>query len=112
MAQRQVLVMTDDLSGGDASETIRFSLDSGEYEIDLNEKNAKALRSDFQKYIDAARRVRPARLRKDVGRGAGRGGDSGLDTAAVREWAKANGHDPAPRGRLSRTILDAYRAAN
>lgn len=30
----------------------------------------------------------------------------------VREWAKANGHNVAERGRLSQDIIDAYKAAN
>jgi hypothetical protein len=56
MAQKTVVVMTDDLTGGEASQTIHFSLDSSDYVIDLNDKNAAALRSDFDKYIEAGRK--------------------------------------------------------
>lgn len=116
MAQRHVVLMTDDLGDGDATQTIRFGLDNAEYEIDLNDKNADKLRADFKKYIEAGRAFRAdpgsGRGRRGSVRAAARGQDSGLDTAAVREWAKANGHDVNARGRLSKKIIDAYRAAN
>lgn len=50
--------LIDDLSGGDAQETLRFSLDGTFYEIDLNEKNATKMRKSFAQYITASRRVR------------------------------------------------------
>jgi hypothetical protein len=37
VAQRmQVLLLIDDLDGGEAADTVRFSLDGTEYEIDLS----------------------------------------------------------------------------
>ena len=112
MAQKTVVVMTDDLSGGDATQTIHFSLDNADYVIDLNDKNAAALRSDFEKYIEAGRRYRAEGAGAKAKRGAVRGPASGVDTAAVREWARANGHDVSERGRVSKKIIDAYVAAN
>jgi hypothetical protein len=35
-----------------------------------------------------------------------------VDTAAVREWARENGHEVSERGRVSKKIIDAYLAAN
>jgi hypothetical protein len=29
-------------------------------------------------------------------------------TAAVREWARAHGHDVSDRGRISKTVMQAY----
>ncbi|MGH6656903.1 MAG: Lsr2 dimerization domain-containing protein, partial [Actinocrinis sp.] len=58
MAQKTVVVMTDDLTGGEAGQTIHFSLDNADYVIDLNDKNAAALRADFEKYVNAGRRHR------------------------------------------------------
>jgi hypothetical protein len=112
MAQKTVVVMTDDLSGGDASQTIHFSLDNTDYVIDLNDKNAAALRADFEKYIEAGRRFRgegggAAKPKRGAVRAA-----SGVDTAAVREWARANGHEVSERGRVSKKIIEAYAAAN
>ena len=112
MARKTVVLMEDDLSGGDASQTIHFSLDNADYVIDLNDKNAAAMRADFQKYIDAGRKhkaeVGAARSR----RGAARPASPDVDTAAVREWARAQGHDVSGRGRVSKKLIDAYLAAN
>ena len=40
MAQKVLTMLTDDLDGSDASETITFGLDGVTYEIDLNTKNS------------------------------------------------------------------------
>jgi hypothetical protein len=33
-------------------------------------------------------------------------------TAAIRGWARANGHQVSDRGRISKSVMDAYQAAN
>jgi len=38
--------------------------------------------------------------------------DGKVDTKAVRAWAETNGVKVNARGRLSRAVLDGYRAAN
>lgn len=35
-----------------------------------------------------------------------------VTAGAVREWARANGHEVSSRGRISTHLLEAYRAAN
>lgn len=55
MAQSTVIYLSDDLDGSDADETVKFSLDGKNYEIDLNKKNAAALRRAFKPYVDAGR---------------------------------------------------------
>lgn len=112
MAQKTVVVMTDDLTGGEASQTIHFSLDNNDYVIDLNDKNAAALRADFEKYIEAGRKHRLDGGAAKPKRGAVRGPSSGVDTAQVREWARANGHEVSERGRVSKKIIEAYVSAN
>ncbi|MBS2965613.1 Lsr2 family protein [Actinocrinis puniceicyclus] len=100
--------MTDDLTGGEATQTIHFSLDNTDYVIDLNDKNAAALRSDFEKYIEAGRRHRADGSAAKAKRTAVRGPSSGVDTAVVREWARANGYEVSERGRVSKKIIDAF----
>jgi hypothetical protein len=112
MAQKTVVVMTDDLTGGEASQTIHFSLDSTDYVIDLNDKNAAALRAEFEKYIEAGRRHRGEGAAAKPKRGASRAAGTGVDTAAVREWARAHGHEVSERGRVSKKIIEAFQAAN
>lgn len=93
MAQKLIVKLTDDLDGGDADETISFSLDGRSYEIDLSAKNAAALREALSPYTERARLTGRA-----TPRASGRGGDGGgsktlfsqLDPEQkdrFREWA-------------------------
>ena len=34
------------------------------------------------------------------------------EPAAIREWARANGHKVNDRGRISKSVMEAYEAAN
>jgi len=116
MAQKVQVVLVDDLDGGDADETVSFSLDGVSYEIDLSEANATKLRDAFGVYVGSGRRV-GGRSRGRSGRGssggggARRGGRDG-DTARIREWARANGRQVSERGRISAELREAYRQAN
>ena len=113
MAQRVNVVLVDDLDGDDASETVSFSLDGVDYEIDLNDGNAQALRDSLSRYIEAGRRVAG---RKSSGRGRGRrvaaGGDGGPSASDIRSWARENGWDVPERGRVSAEVREAYAAAH
>lgn len=55
MAQLTAVSMTDDLGGGKAAETISFALDGTAYEINLNRRNAKAMRKTILAYAKAGR---------------------------------------------------------
>jgi hypothetical protein len=105
MATRTIVEMTDDLDGKRAAETVRFGLDGREYEIDLSEKNAKAIRKAFEPWQGSARRVSSRRG------GAVTRVETGVDTAAVRAWAASNGIELSARGRLPKDVVEQYRAA-
>jgi hypothetical protein len=60
MAQSTITYLSDDLDGSDADETVRFALDGKNYQIDLNKKNASALRRALKPYVDAGRSTRRA----------------------------------------------------
>ena len=109
MAQKTVVLLTDDISGGDADQTLIFGLDGKSFEIDLNDKNAEKLRKALKPYIEAGRKT--GGRTSPRGRGAGATG-SGEDTAAIRSWAKANGHEINDRGRVPANIREAYAKAN
>ena len=119
MAQRTVVQLTDDLDGkpipDGKGETIRFGLDRQDYEIDLADKNAKALRDVLGKYISAARRTgggargtgtrgRSARTRTGTARD--------YDPKAVRAWAESQGIEVSQRGRVPADLVAKYQAAN
>lgn len=119
MAKKVHVEVLDDIDGSEASETVVFSLDGVSYEIDLSEENAEALRAEFERYLKAGLRVGGRRDRTALGNGAGAGarssradrGNSREYNQAVREWAVANGHDVAERGRLCGELIAAYETA-
>jgi hypothetical protein len=111
MSRRTIVQLEDDLSGGEAAESVSFSLDGRSFEIDLNEKNASALREALAPYIAAGRGFRGSKVaatRRPSGGYAG----SELDPATVRSWAQENGYEVSTRGRVSRELREAYLSAN
>ena len=53
----QKVSLIDDLDGSEADETVTYSLDGQEYEIDLSEENAAKFRETLEPYIDKSRPV-------------------------------------------------------
>ncbi len=116
MAQKVDVKYVDDLDGSDASGTVSFALDGKSYEIDLSDENAARLRDALATYVAAARRSG----------GSGRGGRAARPadapappartdrevTAAIRAWARENGHEISERGRIPKAVVDAYHAAH
>lgn len=113
MAQKIHIVLEDDLDGSEASETVSFGLDGTSYEIDLNEKNAAALRDALATYVGHGRKVgsAPRRGRKSAPSSAS-GATSGASAREIRDWARSNGHDVPERGRVSAEVREAYDAAH
>jgi hypothetical protein len=115
MAQQRTVRFIDDLDGTDASGTFDFALDGRQYQIDLSDENAGKLRDALAPFIGAARKAggrgraraprqtvvaeKPARSNRD-------------ETAAIRQWARENGHQVNERGRIPKSVLEAYHAAN
>ena len=58
MAQKVTVALEDDLTGGPADETVRFSVEGTDYEIDLSAKNAAAFRKQLAPFVEHARKVR------------------------------------------------------
>lgn len=110
MAQKVQIVMTDDLDGGEASETVRFGIDGEHYEIDLNTEHAAQLRDALSPFRAAARRA--ADGRKSSGRKRQMTSSRrDPEIAKIRAWAQGNGYQLGDRGRIPNDIRDAYRAA-
>jgi hypothetical protein len=110
MAQKTVVVLVDDLDGEPADTTVRFGLDFREYELDLTEANARALREAFARYIPAARKTSGGRRASTTTEKPAKA-FQGFDPAAVRAWAAGNGYTVSPRGRIRAEVLEAFRAA-
>jgi len=111
MAKTTIVQVSDDLDGSANASEVRFAYEGTEYAIDLSNKNRKALEKALRPYVEAGTKVsgrrsvatRPARPKNS--------GNSAVDLAAVRAWAKENGHQVSDRGRLPKAVLDAYSAS-
>jgi hypothetical protein len=106
MAQKVHITLEDDLDGGDATETVSFALDGRSYEIDLNDKNAKALRDALARYVGAARRSGGSRATASKRRT-----QVGTSAREIRDWARSNGHKVPDRGRIPSDVREAFEAA-
>ncbi|TPG31176.1 histone-like nucleoid-structuring protein Lsr2 [Mycolicibacterium hodleri] len=113
MAKKVTVTLIDDFDGAEsADETVEFSLDGVSYEIDLSSKNATKLRDDLKQWVESGRRV--GGRRRGRASGSGHRGRASIDreqSAAIREWARRNGHSVSTRGRIPAEVIDAFHAA-
>lgn len=107
MARKTQVILTDDIDGSDATETVSFGIDGVAYEIDLNDDNAQQLRDQLSEWTAKARRVGGRR-----NTGTRRRAGSPSDARKIRAWARENGHEVSERGRVSKEIREAYNAAH
>lgn len=123
MAQRVEILLVDDVDGSEATQTVRFGLDGMEFEIDLNDAHADEMRSAIDKFVNAGRRK--GGTRRAAGRPKASAGKTVVASPrpskttqvpasleAVRAWARANGHNISDRGRIARSVMEAFEAAN
>ncbi len=108
MAQKVNIVLIDDIDGDSAAETVSFGLDGTNYEIDLSDKNAAALREALAHYVGHARKVGSA------GRRGRRSSVTSLGPSSreIRDWARSNGYEVSDRGRVSAEVRKAFDAAH
>ncbi len=106
MAQRITTVLDDDIDGGPADTTVRFSYQGAQYEIDLSKSNEEKLTKALEPFISKARKTGGSR--RSAAKASS--GTSKDQLKAIREWARANGHQVSDRGRISQDIQDAYNA--
>jgi len=122
MAKRETVVYSCDLHEGDMTEgveTVSFGLDGQAYDLDACEQHRQELHDAFAPYVGAARKAGGAggsgarRASRSSSRASGSGGSADREEVQrIREWARDNGHKVSERGRLSASVLEAYRAAH
>lgn len=105
MARKVSVALEDDLDGSPAHETVRFSFQGTDYEIDLSSKNASAFRTQLAPFIEHGRRAglgvsRPTRTAASRQR-----------TGEIRAWAKRRGIAVSDRGRLPARVTEQYQTA-
>lgn len=106
VARKTIVELIDDIDGSKAVDTINFSLQGVNYEIDLSEENVDKLHREFGLWIASARRV-GGRARRSSGAPT-----TAKETAKIREWARENGYRVSDRGRIAADIREAYHEAN
>ena len=113
MAARTVVHLIDDVDGGEADETVNFSLDGVDYTIDLSAGNADSLRKALAEFVAAGRR-NSGRAAKATsgGRTEVRPGGDRAQNQAIREWARRQGHQVSERGRIPADLIAQFQAAN
>jgi hypothetical protein len=109
MATQTTVTVTDDLDGSANAKEASFSLNGDTWTIDLSAKNRAALEKALKPYIAKATKQgrRPAAAAKRSTRRT-----PSTNLAAVRSWAKSNGHQVSDRGRISAAVQHAYEAAH
>lgn len=119
MAKETIVRLRDDITGETVEEghgeSIRFSVNDVEYEIDLSDKNAADFHKALAKYIEHAAEVEaepaaPARVsRPRTSSAATKSTKADKEQlAAMREWLRANGHQVSDRGRIAQNLQDIY----
>lgn len=101
MAQRTAITLIDDIDGGEAAETVKFDLDGKFYEIDLSQEHAAELRESLARFVDAGRRR--SRSGKAFHHTAVK-----PDASTLRAWARSQGMEVPPRGRIPQHVYDAF----
>jgi hypothetical protein len=101
MATRIITSIIDDIDGTEGAETVSFSLEGHDYEIDLTPANHEVLRQALAPYIAAAR---------PSPNGAVKPKATGGDVKAIRAWAAAKGIVIPARGRIPADVRDRYTA--
>lgn len=107
-------VLVDDLDGSqDDVHTVRFSLDGTDFEIDLTADNEARLRDKLARFVENATPARPSRGRaRKPGRVSRPAASDPDSTRAIRAWAAANGYQVSARGRIPKSVQDAFAAAH
>jgi nucleoid-associated protein Lsr2 len=114
VATQTKVELIDDLTGDKADETVLFGIDGREFEIDLSRDHAGELRDNLARYLAKARKVGKltAVSTTTSKRTASGQRQSREQTAAIREWARANGHNVSDRGRIPLEVAKAFEDAH
>jgi hypothetical protein len=112
MAKETTTRLVDDVDGSDADTTVTYTWQGQAYEIDLNQKNVDEFQEAIAPYLSASRKVgRGSNSASTTRRSTAAKGSGDIDPKKVREWARENGLDVSPRGRINAKVVEQYRAA-
>ena len=114
MAQRVQTVLISDLSGDEVEagrESVSFGYQGVDYVIDLTAKEADGLEKVIGMYVAHARKA--GRSPRRGASGGGSAGPADKDRISnLKRWASEQGIEYPKRGRLPKSLTDAYDAAH
>ena len=114
MAKRTITELVDDITGDpvprDTGESITFTFDGANYEIDLNDKNAAKMREAIGFYVQHAQRLGARRATSSTTTSGAK--TDPLQLAAMRTWLREQGHQVADKGRIAANLQKLYHDAN
>jgi hypothetical protein len=93
--------VSDDLDGSAIASEFQFAFERSEYTIDVSSKNRKAFEKGLRPCIEAGTRVSGRRSGASRSARPKRARDFSADLAAVRAWAKENGHQASGPSQIS-----------
>ncbi|MFF2111630.1 histone-like nucleoid-structuring protein Lsr2 [Rhodococcus koreensis] len=114
MARKVVVELVDDIDGtvfGEDGESITFSVNGVDYEIDLKGKHAGKFHKQIGFFIEHAIRVGGRKRRSDrpvVSDAPPRRGNS----KEIRVWAAEQGYEISSRGRIPAEVEQAFQDAH
>mgnify|MGYP000983694313 FL=1 len=112
MATQTVTTLVDDIDGTTEDVvTCAFGLGDSHFEIDLNAAHREELESVLAKFVAAARQVRGEKSVRQPRQAKTERTDR-EQTHAIRQWARENGFEVSERGRISKTLIEAFEAAH
>jgi nucleoid-associated protein Lsr2 len=103
--------MVDDIDGSQEDvDTVQIALDNVSYEIDLSAPNAARLREKLDRFVENGKKVTTRPLGRKATRGrAVPSAPVGREQAqAVRDWARNNGYTVSERGRIPKSVQEAF----
>lgn len=112
MAKKTLVLLTDDIDGGEASETVEFGIDGELYSIDLSVDHAEELRDRLTAYREFGTKLGRYHQRSAAAmpRTPGRGDKE--RNSDIRRWAAQNDLPVKARGKLSDALIAQYDAAH
>ena len=115
VARKVVVELVDDIDGtvfGEDGESITFSVNGVDYEIDLKDKHASKFHKQIGFFIEHATRVGGRKRRSDrpvVSDAPVRRRGNGKE---IRAWAAEQGYEISSRGRIPAEVEQAYQDAH
>lgn len=113
MAKKTLILLTDDIDGSEAAESVEFGIDGYLYSLDLSAAHAEELRDRLTAYREFGTSLGRyhSRSAAPAARRAPNRGDRERNID-IRRWAEENHLPIKARGKISDAVIAKYDAAH